>query len=173
MVRFRPVAQQPAANPLPYGNAVAKSGCVFFRNGNRNPQRAPGDRTPPFCVPEGRKPFRTQKFVSVAGAYSPDLSEARLEIGAHLPRQWPIRSRFGPIHVRFKTYFNNVYLIVISNSVQALRNHIMATKKPADDAAGFWACRIMPGLSIKLYCPWVVDGDRYVSLVVLSGPGSG
>jgi hypothetical protein len=38
----RPVAQQAAANPLRWEDVVAKSACVFFQNGNRNPRRALG-----------------------------------------------------------------------------------------------------------------------------------
>src|SRR5689334_20997044 len=41
ITRSRPVAQPTAANPLPWDNVVAKSGCVLSENGNSNAQRAP------------------------------------------------------------------------------------------------------------------------------------
>jgi hypothetical protein len=57
VARFRPVAQQPATNPLSEEKAVAKSGCFFSENGNRDPQRAPRDQIPHFALRKGASPF--------------------------------------------------------------------------------------------------------------------
>jgi hypothetical protein len=59
--RIRPVSQQATTIPLGWENVVAKSGCVFFRNGNSNPQRAPGDETPSFCAREERSSFERKR----------------------------------------------------------------------------------------------------------------